>query len=46
MHVTLSDLPYGEKMPAMRASDEKIEEQRGLEHKVFVLLPSLLPDEA
>lgn len=45
--VTLSDLMYGGKMPAKRVSDEKIEEeQRDLEHKVFGLLPYLLPDEA
>lgn len=45
--VTLSDLMYGEGKPAKRVSDEKIvEEQRELEHKVFGLLPYLLPDEA
>lgn len=45
--VTLSDLIYGGEMPAKRVSDEKIEEeQRDLEHKVFGLLPYLLPDEA
>ncbi len=45
--VTLSDLMYGGKMPAKRVPDEKIEEeQRDLEHKVFGLLPYLLPDEA
>ncbi len=45
--VTLSDLMYGEEKPAKRVSDEKIvEEQRELEHKVFGLLPYLLPDEA
>ncbi|HAT1512785.1 TPA: hypothetical protein I8W54_001075 [Morganella morganii] len=47
--VTLSDLiyVYGGEIPAKRVSDEKIEEeQRELEHKVFGLLPYLLPDEA
>jgi len=45
--VTLSDLMYGREMPAKRVSDEKIkEEQRDLEHRVFGLLPYLLPDEA
>jgi len=45
--VTLSDLIYAGEMPAKRVSDEKIEEeQRDLEHKVFGLLPYLLPDEA
>ena len=45
--VTLSDLIYGGGMPAKRGYDEKIEEeQRDLEHKVFGLLPYLLPDEA
>ncbi|QIB19496.1 hypothetical protein G3M73_10010 [Escherichia coli] len=45
--VTLADLNYGGEMPAKRVSDEKIEEeQRELEHKVFGLLPYLLPDEA
>lgn len=45
--VTLSDQMYGEKNSATRVSDEKIvKEQRELEHKVFGLLPYLLPDEA
>jgi hypothetical protein len=45
--VTLSDLMYGREMPAKRVSDDKIkEEQRDLEHRVFGLLPYLLPDEA
>ncbi|CAI1595403.1 hypothetical protein [Serratia ficaria] len=45
--VTLHDLMYGGKMPEKRIPDEKIkEEQKNLEHKVFGLLPYLLPDEA
>ncbi|QIF15439.1 hypothetical protein [Escherichia coli] len=45
--VTLADLNYGGEMPAKRVSDEKIEEEQiELEHKVFGLLPYLLPDEA
>jgi len=45
--VTLSDLMYGVKMPEKRVSNEKIkEEQKELEHKVFSLLPYLMPDEA
>ncbi|EPR9083538.1 hypothetical protein ACU9CW_004128 [Cronobacter dublinensis] len=45
--VSLYDLMYGEKMPEKRVPDEKIEEeQRDFEHKVFSLLPYLLPDEA
>lgn len=45
--VTLYDLMYDGEMPAKRVSDEKIkQEQRDLEHKVFGLLPYLLPDEA
>lgn len=45
--VTLSDQMYGEKNSATRVSDEKIvKEQRELEHKVFGLLPYILPDEA
>ncbi|HAU6732971.1 TPA: hypothetical protein JEL83_002887 [Salmonella enterica subsp. enterica serovar Elisabethville] len=45
--VTLEDVMYAGKMPEKRVPDEKIkEEQRNLEHKVFALLPYLLPDEA
>ncbi|HID8401903.1 TPA: hypothetical protein ACXIJH_002181 [Serratia marcescens] len=47
--VTLHDLMliYGGKMPEKRVPDEKIkEDQKNLEHKVFGLLPYLLPDEA